>query len=375
VAASALPILCRHRPSAPAPSLRDGAPPWLITRFLAPALLLTLAGALGAAVQPAPATIQTNDQPIDNVWVIQETIDGVDFYLGDPRDRNTAVPSSRKRGQYTRVVYGAAEDGNFLRGMAMSEGTDADHFEKAAAAFKQAIGSAKYQWEIEDSYLRSAECFARANKPDEALALLKEFGDKCPKSVRQAEMIEKRARMRLLKGDRAGANEDFGVMVKNAETWGKSFAVAGQLGLASVLRLDKKYPDTIKLLGGLLDRLPPETQADDFALVGLVLADDQIAAEKKAEAMATCRRLYLAPIATEAQCRARLKVARLLAAGTTTADTLTAFDHAALAVVLGPDGETEAAAVKLVKDLAKRIDGDKSISDVDKREYRVYSNF
>ena len=60
---------------------------------LAPALLLALAGALGAAVQPAPATIQTNDQPIDNVWVIQETTDGVDFYLGDPsKDARNAVP-------------------------------------------------------------------------------------------------------------------------------------------------------------------------------------------------------------------------------------------------------------------------------------------
>jgi tetratricopeptide (TPR) repeat protein len=347
----------------------------MIEKTLAPVLLLVLAGALGAALQPAPATIQTTDQPIDNVWVIQETTDGVDFYLGDPKDPKTAGPSSRKRSQYTRVVYGAAEDSNFLRGMVMSEGADAERFEKAAAAFKQAIGSARFQWEVEDSYLRAAECFARANKADEALAMLKEFGDKCPKSVRQAEMIEKRARMRLLKGDRAGANEDFGVMVKNAEVWGRSFAVAGQLGLASVLRLDKKYPDTIKLLGGLLDRLPPETQADDFALVGLALVDDQIAAEKKAEAIATCRRLYLAPIAAEAQCRAHLKVARLLAASATTADTLTAFDHAALAVVLGPDGETEAAASKLAKELAKRIDGDKGVSDADKREYRIYSNF
>jgi uncharacterized protein YgfB (UPF0149 family) len=128
----------------------------------------------------------------------------------------------------------------------------------------------------------------------------------------------------------------------------------------------------VALLAPYFATLQPDVQNEDFAIVGMAIAEDQDSAGKQADALATCKHLYLAAIGPEAQGKAHLKAARLLSVLNTTAGNLAAFDQVALASALSTDDETENAARKLGRELGVRIEKDKSISDADRKDYRAY---
>ncbi len=332
---------------------------------------LLLSSAAFGAMEPAPAVINVKDRPpIENVYVGSETIDGVEYFVGNPKDSN--VRSSLGHDKYVSITYSSGEDGGYLAGEVAYDKGD---WEKSTEFFKKAIASAKWAWEIESAYLKMADAYGRLNKTDEALATLKEYGDKFPKTVHQAELVSRRGQLKLLKGDLAGADADFAEMVKHGDEWTSTTLRDGMLGRRNVMRAGKKFAEAVALLNPYYAKLNPETQAEDSATIGLAIADDLEAAGKADDALAMCKKLSFSPLGTEAQCRAHLKAAKLLAAANATASNLAAFDHAALAATLGADNDTQAAAAKLARDLVmQRIDKDKTISDDDRKEYRMYAS-
>ncbi len=343
-----------------------------------PLLLLgALCALIGTATRAAggecpPGTINVKDRPpIEGAFVESETIEKVVYYLGNPKDAHSAK-SELTHDKYLSVAWNGAEDGNFQAGQVAYEKGE---WEKAAEFFKKSIGSAKWFWELEDCYLRCAECYGKASPPrnDDALAMLKELGEKFPQSVHLPELIGRRAALELAKGEFDAALEDYRKMVKNGAQWGGTAIRDGMLGQRNVLRAQKKYDAAIALLAPEFAKLAPEAMAEEFAPYGLALVEDLDAGGKAAEAMAACKRIYLAPIGPDAQSKAHLKAARLLAAANTTAGNISAFDQAALAATMSADDETELAAKKLARELVGRIDKDKAVSDNDRKEYRKYN--
>jgi tetratricopeptide (TPR) repeat protein len=334
--------------------------------------LLTVSALAFGAVEPAPASINVKDRPpIEGSFVESETIDKLVYVLGNPKDPRSAK-SEMGHDKYLSVTYTAGEDGNYLAG---EVAYDKGEWDKAAEFLKKSLASAKWSWEIESAYLKIADSYTRLNKSDDALAILKEFGDKFPRTVHQAELVSRRGQLKLLKGDFAGADADFAEMVKHGDEWTATTLREGMLGRRNVLRAAKKYAEAAALLAPYFAKLNPDSQAEDVGTVGLALADDLEAAGKADEALAMCKKLYLSALGTEPQCRAHLKTARLLAAANTTANNLAAFDHAALAATLGADNDTQFAAAKLARELVtQRIDKDKTVSDDDRKEYRIYAN-
>jgi hypothetical protein len=333
------------------------------------ALLLPLLAA--AAYEPAPANIILPDaKPVENAWVDRETMEGVFFFLGDPKS-DKKVAGTRKRGQYTRVDYiGEGDDPNYLRALALMRDNKPD----APDFFRKAAGTAKWQWVVEDSYVRAANGYARAKKSDDALAVLKEYTDKFPQSVRMAEVVQLRAGLLLAKGDKAGATKDYAEMEKQGPAWGPDTWQNGVIGQRDVLVADKKYAEAVEFLTARWAKVKPEAEGDAFAAIGLAIADDLKAGGKGAEGAATLKRLYLAPLSSEVQAKARLRHARILAEANDTKGNLAAFDQAAIAALLGADDETQAAAVKLAKELVQRIDKDQTVSNEDRKEYRSYQS-
>jgi tetratricopeptide (TPR) repeat protein len=332
-------------------------------------LLVCAAPVLMWAGECPPATINVKDRPpIEGAFIESETIEKLTYFLGNPKDPRSAK-SELTHDKYLSVTWLGAEDGNF---QAAQVNYDKGEWEKAADFFKRALGTAKWFWEIEDCYVKSADCFARLNKSDQALEMLKEFAEKFPKSVHQPEVVAKRGTLRLAKGDFAGADADFKDMVAHADAWTATSLREGMIGQRNVLHLQKKFPEAVALLSPYFAKLQPDTQSEDYALVGMAIADDQDDAGKQADALATCKRLYLSPIGPEAQGKAHLKAARLLSVLNTTAGNLAAFDQVALASALSTDDEIEAAARKLGRELGLRIDKDKTVSDADRKEYRGY---
>ena len=336
-----------------------------------PLLLLGALCALRAGECP-PGTINVKDRPpIEGAFIESETIEKVVYYLGNPKDAHSAK-SELTHDKYLNVTWNGAEDGNFLAGQVAYEKGE---WEKAGEFFKKAIGTAKWFWELELCYLHCAECFGKAVPPrtDDALAMLKELGEKFPQTVHLPELVAHRAALLLAKGEFAPALEDYRTMVKNGAQWGGTAGRDGMLGQRNVLRAQKKFDAAIALLAPEFAKLAPEAAAEEFAPYGLALVDDLESAGKAAEAMAACKRLYLAPIGPEAQSKAHLKAARLFAAANTTAGNINAFDQAALAATMSADDETELAAKKLARELVGRIDKDKAVSDNDRKEYRKYA--
>ena len=339
-------------------------------RTTALSALLLLAGIASAAIEPAPATIITDDRPIEGASVDKETTAGVSFYLGDWKAPG-AGKVEKKRGQYVRVIYtGDGEDGNYLRGEALHRNGEND---KAQEFYKKATASAKWNWEIEDSYLKAADILARAKKADEALATLEEFGKRYPDTARIAELVSLRAQLRLQKGDADGATADFKLMAEKGAAWGATAELDGMMGQRNVLVSLKKFPEAVDLLKVYWAKQKAESAPDAFATVGLAIADDQKAAGKNDDSVATCRRIYLTALSTEAQCKAHLRHARILAEPNNTAGNISAFDQAAMAALIGADEVTQADAAKLARDLViNKLDKDKSLSDEDRKDYRSY---
>jgi hypothetical protein len=333
-------------------------------------LLLAFSATLHAAIEPAPATVVTDEKPIDSAWVESETLDGVEFYLGDWKSP-TRVKVTRKRGQYKEVLYtGNGEDASFMRAEVLFNSPD---FAKAPEHYKKATVSAKWNWEIEQAYRRGADALARSNKGAEALEMLKEYVAKYPKNVHMAEVVSLRARLRMGTGDHAGAIADYQEMTKQGKAWSPTAELEGMIGQRSVLVAQKKFADAVALLTPYWAKLKPDPEDPSFGKIGLAVCEDLEADGKIDACIPALKKLYLAPVTTEIQCKARLHHARLLAKANDTEGNLAAFDHAALAALLGADEETQAAAVKLARELIARIDKDKKLSDEVRKDYRAYA--
>lgn len=331
------------------------------------ALLLPLLAVL--AGEPAPANIiLVEGKPIENAWVERETMEGVFFYLGDWKSPNRVVVT-RKRGQYSKVDYiGEGDDPNYLRALALLRDNKPD----AAGFFQKATTTAKWQWVVEDSYLRAATGYARAKKDNDALAVLKEYTDKFPQNVRMAEVVQLRAGLLLAKGDKAAATKDYAEMEKQGPAWGPDTWLTGVIGQRDVLVSDKKFAEAVDFLKPRWAKVKPEAEAEAFAAVGLAIADDLKAAGKAEESAATLKKIYFAPLPSEAQSKARLRHARILAEANDTKGNLAAFDQAAIAALLGADEDTQNAAIKLARELVMKLDKDPAVSNEDRKEYRGY---
>ena len=336
--------------------------PFALLALLLPLLALT-------ASEPAPATIIiANAKPIENAWVERETLEGVFFFLGDPKS-DKKIAGTRKRGQYERVIYsGEGDDPNYLRALALLRDGKAD----AADFFKKATGTAKWQWVVEDCYVRAASGYAHTKKGDDALAVLTEYVSKFPQSVRMAEVVQLRAGLLLAKGDKAAAAKDYAEMEKQGPAWGPGTWLTGVIGQREVLVADKQFTEAVDFLTARWIKVKPETETEAFAEIGIAIADDLKAAGKIEDSAVALKKLYLAPLTTEAQAKARLRHARILAEANDTKGNLAAFDQAAIAALLGADDDTQNAAVKLVRELAVRLDKDKTVPEADRVLYRKY---
>ncbi len=332
--------------------------------------LLALAVAAQAAVtmEPAPGTVSTTEKQIENAWVESETTDGVVFYLGDWKSPNR-LATTRKPGAYIKVIYVGNNDVNVMKADVQYASGE---WEKAAESFKKGATTAKWNWEVEHSYLRAAECLARVNKGPDALAVQKEYLERYPKNVHMAEVTLLHARLALAAGDFPGAMADYKKMTEQGAKWSPTAELEGNLGQAAVLTAQKKFADVVALLNPYWAKLKPDTDADAFGQVALAIASSLDADGKTPDCIAALKKTYLAPITAEAQARARLHHARLLAKANDTENNLAAFDQVAIAALLGGDAETQAAATKLARELILRIDKDMKLTDIVRKEYRSY---
>jgi hypothetical protein len=335
------------------------------------ALMVFAVAAHAVTMEPAPANILTPDKPIDNAWVESETTDGLVFYLGDWKSPQR-VAVTRKPGQYTKVNYVGNSDTTFMRAEVLFNNGDAASLASAAEQYKKATTTGKWHWEVEQAYRRGADCLARTGKAPEALALLKEYLTRYPKTVHMAEVVSLRAGLALAAGDHAAAMADYQLMAKEGAKWSPTAELDGFLGQNNVLVAQKKFADAVALLTPYWGKLKAEDNPDAFGQVALAVATSLDADGKTAECIAALKKTYLAPITDEAQARARLHHAQLLAKPNDTENNLAAFDQVAIAALLGGDEATQAAALKLARELVSRIDKDKKVSDEARKEYRSY---
>jgi len=362
----------------------------LMAKDCAKLLLLAVALAAGAtsasastASEIAPGSIikKGAPQPIP-AWIEAQSLDGLTYYLGDPTNQANGK-QQMGRDKYLRVEFQEAESSDYIVG---NYDFEQGKFEKAAEMYKKATASAKWFWEIEDSYLRSAECRYRLGHFDEAIALLKEYSTRYPNSVHVIDVIARSGACKQGKGDLDGAIADFTQLVQHADDWGGTAKRDGLLGLSKVYQQQKQYAKVIDMMLPYFNTLrnavlttqgtptiAASAQIEEVALVGESVSDAQSALGKITDAIDTLKKIYLLPASTETQARLHLASARLLMKDNSTAGNISAFDQALLAATVGGDPETQAAAVKLARDLVvQHLDVDKAISDKDRKEYRGY---
>lgn len=335
------------------------------------ALMAIAVIAHAVTMEPAPATILTAEKPIE-AWVDIETTDGVSFVLGDDPRSKQSVAGNKKAGQYQKVVYKSLTNGDvsFQRAEVLFATGD---FATASEQYKKATASSKWNWEVEQAYRRGAACLARTGKAADALVLLKDYITRYPKNVHMAEVVSLRASLALAAKDYPAAMKDYQEMVTQGAKWGPTAELDGYLGQNDVLVAQKKFADVVALLNPYWAKLKADDAPEAFGHIALAIASALDADGKSAECIAALKKTYLAPIANDAQARARLHHAQLLAKPNDTENNLAAFDQVAIAVLLGGDEATSAAATKLARELImNRIDKDKTVPDAARKEYRSY---
>jgi len=290
------------------------------------ALLASGASAADDPTNYAPATVTVGDNAISHAWVKSETLTSIVFVTGD--DPNTAAQLEKRHGEYT-VEYEPSQNPGFLRA---ERNFQAKAFDKAMPLFADALPTLKYDWEKETALIDGARCAEQLKKYDDGIADLDQFAKNFPQSVRIADALEERARLKGLKGDSDGAAAAWAELVGHEKDLGAGVAARGADGQAEALLAAGKPADAVTLLTPWFSgKVDPVTDAESYARLGLILAKAQAAdPASKAAAIATYRAVAYTPVAGTVQARAHLEWAKLLA--TDAPGMLAAFDQAALAL-------------------------------------------
>jgi outer membrane protein assembly factor BamD (BamD/ComL family) len=320
----------------------------------------------GESSTPAPATMELGDKTIE-ILVVSDTLDGIEYVVGG--NAESGMKSKTTRDKVKNLVYARAEDGDYLRGQA----NEKNDVEKAAGYYLVAAKSAKFTWIREDALVRAAECFIRAKKYQEAADALGQLETRFGRSTKLPRATYLRGELELARGNADAAQKAFATLAGKASDWGPEAAVMGAMGQANLLRGQKKNAEAAQALATMFADLKADAYPDLFGQVGLQLAEDQLAAGNPDQVLATCQRLYFAPIDETQQAQAHLKAAKLLAEKSG-AELIDGFDHALMAAIIrGADGKTHTEAVTLVKNLAKKLETDPEGSK-NKDEYYNYAS-
>ncbi len=312
-------------------------------------------------------TVVLADRSYPDVWISAETTEGVVHTLDEKRD---SPPTTLNRGRYLRVDYVRPDDVAWLRGdVAAGKGEWAN----AANQFLEATKSKESWYTRENSFLRAAEAFVLAGKPDDAIKALDGLAAAFPQSVQQARLAYLRGQALQKKGDAAGALKIFADLAGKT-AWGIDATALGALGQAEMLTAQQKHDEAGKALATAFAKLDPTRDAALFGKVGIALADSQQAATQNDAALVTLRRLAYGTADGASRARAQLAWAKLLQASGDTA-LFEAFDHALIAMnTREADATTGAQASTLANQLVGRIDKlpEAQASNELKAEYRRY---
>ena len=332
------------------------------------ALLVSLALAVvlhggDAALPPHQGTVVLPDREMANVWIISETSESLAHTLDEKRD-SPVTTLERKR--YLRVEYSSPKELNWLKGdLAAGKGQWAE----AGVHFLNATQKPDSWYTRENSFLRAAEAFLLADKPDDVLKAIDGLLAVNAKSVQLPRLTYLRGQALRKKGDKDGALKAFGELAKKADI--ESLAL-GALGQGELLSADGKHDEAAKALAAAFVKLDPAKDSALFSQIGIALAGSQQAASQSAPAIETLRRLAYGAADGATRARAHLTWAKLLAAGDATI--FEAFDHAAVAMSLRDAGAAGDAAAQLARQLSARIDKlpEAQASGDVKAEYRRY---
>lgn len=312
-------------------------------------------------------TVVLADRAFENVWISSETTEAVAHTLDDKRD---GPPTTLNRGRYLRVDYVRPNDVAWLRGDAAASKAD---WNTAATQFLEATKSRESWYTRENGFLRAAEAFTLAGKPDDAIKALDGLLAAFPKTVQQSRAAYLRGQALQKKGDAAAALKVYAELAGKT-AWGIEASALGALGQAEILTAQQKPEDAAKALLAVFAKLDASRDAELFGQVGLALSTSQQAAGQNDAAIATLRRLAYGASDAQSRARAQLAWARLLAAGGD-AVLFEAFDHALIAFnARGADGATADQAGALARQLVTRIDKlpEAQASNELKAEYRRY---
>ena len=316
-------------------------------------LLMCLAVAVAAVDVAIPAQVVRSDNgaSIDNAMVTSETLDAIEYTIGDGP---TAAASSLKRPLIRIVTYGEVSDID----MAKAKGYTTKEPERAAQAFLQAAVVSPYWRNREECMVLAAEYFGKAGKGEEALKALTELEAKTPRSTFLPRAYGLRVQLALAKGDRPAVEAAITALAKFD-------AIRAVVAKANMLRADKKAADSAKELKAIWGTSvkageinPGDLEAPNFETVGFALAEDLAAAGDTAGANATWLRLCYEPISHSGQSKAHLALAASLTAASDKATLMSAFDHAIMggAIPGGDRGGAKKVAFKILEKFDKMPD-------------------
>lgn len=314
-------------------------------------ILLFCAAVLGAADIPMPAQVVRSDNGAsqDNALVTSETLDQVDYTIGEGPQ---AATSSLKRALIRTVVYGEVSDIDMAKALGYANRNDQ---EKAAQAYLQAAATSPYWRNREACLVLAADSFRKVSKPDDALKALTDLEAKSPRSTFLPRAYLMRVQILIAKADIPGATAAITALAK--------FDPArAAVAKAELLRSDKKIADAAKELQAAWGTLvkPGEKNANDpdapsYESVGFQIVADLTAAANLAGANEALLTLCYAPIAKGTQAKAHLALAIALTTASDKPTLLSAFDHAVMAGSL-PGGDragAKKAALKIIEKFDK----------------------
>jgi len=334
-----------------------------VNRALFASLAFCVILAAGDSLPPHQGTVLLGERSFTDVWIIAETSEGAQHTLDNKRD---GPPTTTPRKSYQRIDYEQPKQVNWLRGDAFAiKGMWAE----AAAEFMTATGKPDTWYTRENSFLRAAEAFVQAKKPDDAIKALDGLLAVNAKSVELARITYLRGQALRLKGDAPGALKAFAELAARPDVQSLSL---GALGQGELYTAEGKHDEAAKALAAAFAKLDPDKHSELFGQIGVALAGAQQSAKQTEAAVATLRRLAYGAADDFTRARAQLTWAKLLAADEATI--FEAFDHAVIALSARGAGAVADQAGQLARQLSQKIDklADTQVPPAIKAEYRRY---
>jgi len=334
-------------------------------QFLSLATCVLFAATAAAADKRMRATVRLADGSVEKVWGIKWGFDEFRYSFDEHKDVFADFPS-----EDVESVEWRNTDRLYSQGKGKFSN---QHYDEAIDFFERATEASRYPVARLQSMLKIAEAHAAQGNHAKAAAAYGRLAEEYADWVYAIDARIGRAEQLLAGGKIDEADGVYRQLAEDADGYGKHWGARARaraaIGRAEILRRKDEHVKAAELIEAVLASTSPGGDPELYGRLLAGLAADYRKTDQAEKALATYERTLLLPIPSGHRAEAWLAMARHAA---DQGQTITAFDRACVAALLGRESPVHGKARSLASKLVDTLVDDPKLSDDEKLEYKSY---